>query len=162
MSSINNNFPVKSSQDIGRYSTDAIRQLGAKRKVITANGRRKNFFDSRKGGEKFYSPENVILNDNRVKIESYPEVKFFVVKAYFQKRGSSDSNAETLAMLIFDIARLEKVDPLVLLESLPSGKVGLSDIAYLSMNVLRPVDSQHQKVSDVNNRKSLKAKNILA
>lgn len=80
---------------------------------------------------------------------------------YFLSRGSSKIHAETMTGLVVDASTYLGITPSQLLENLNSpDKFSLSDVSMAAMNQLRNLGNQLSKAIPVDNRNSLRSREI--
>lgn len=153
---------LDSVTNVGRFSSGLLNQFGAQRKTALSNGAIVNKFSNSQGNEFSPNVESRMLTDKELTTGAVNENTYTAVQAYFESRGASLANSATMASITIDTAKLIGISPMLLLEYTDNNEVVLSGDAYSSLNELRSASDQNQLVSDVNNRKSLKARSIRA
>ena len=154
-----NRQTIKNSQ-LGRFSTQALEQFGAKRKVRNVNGAKSNIYSQNKGGESFLSPDAVRLAFTNLQSGSVDPNLYNVVFSYFMNVSKSKKTASTMTIVLIDAAKFQGVSPLSLIEGAQEGKVNLIEEIYPYINLLRGPGDQHEKVSQIQNRFSLKSRGV--
>lgn len=149
------------TSSVGRFSSQLLGQFGAQKSVKQENGVAANTYKYAKGNEAFPSPGSIALSAGNYESGSLHANTYTAVHAYFESRGASSANAAAMASIIIDTAKISNVSPMSLLDY-SSKTTNLSDTAYFYINNLRTLSDQQSKVSDVNNRKSLKSRSIRA
>lgn len=149
---------------IGRFSSQMLTYLGTQRTVRSVTGNPANTFKYSKGTTVFPDPGSLQQSELGVGVSgSYPIEWYNNVKCYFQSRGATGLYADAMTGLAIDMATFLGISPQSLLEQVdPTGKLLLSTNAYRSMNSLRDPSHQLGTVTSVDNRYSLKAREIRA
>ena len=148
---------------IGRFSSKMLQQYGAQKTAQQNGGKISNRFAFSKGGEYYYDPTTIVLTDIALETGSVQEDVFTAIFGYFQSKGASTTNAQTMAAIIIDTAKYTGKSPMSILDSFDgSTKTALDLSAYKGLNALRSVSDQQEVVSDINNNKSLKSRSIRA
>lgn len=150
---------IKNSQ-LGRFSTQSLEQLGAKRKVRNVNGAKANTYSQGSGSEQFLSPDAVRLAYTNLQSGSVDPNLYNVVFCYFQKVSGSKKTASTMAIVLIDAAKFQGISPLSLIESAREGKINLVESIYPYINLLRGPGDQHERVRPIENRFSLKSRGV--
>lgn len=147
---------------IGRFSSQMLTYLGTQRTVKSVTGSPANTFRYSKGTTIFPDPGSLQQSELDVGVSgSYPIEWYNNVKSYFLGRGASQMYADAMTGLAIDMATAIGITPQELLEQVdPTGKLLLSANAYRSMNFLRDPSHQLATVTSVDNRLSLKAREI--
>jgi hypothetical protein len=147
---------------IGRFSSQMLTYLGTQRTVKYVTGSPNNTFKYSNGSTVFPSPGSYQQADLGGGVSgSYPLEWYNNVKCYFLARGATQVYADAMTGMAIDIANSLGITPQALLEQVdPSGKLLLSTNAYRSFNMLRDPSHQIGVVTTVDNRLSLKAREI--
>lgn len=145
-----------------RLSTQMLQQRGAQRKIVVENGKLVNTYSGGSGREHFSLPGSVLSTKGSTFPASVNPEQFYIIRAHYQKRGSSKLAAETMALLLIDTARVLSVSPMSLLDESSSGKMTLALGAYSTMNSLRVPSDQQGVVETAVHKKTAKALAIRA
>lgn len=154
-----NRQTIRNSQ-LGRFSTQMLEQLGAKRTVRNVNGAKTNTYSQGKGTESFFTPEAMQLAFTNGQSGSVDSDLYSVVYAYFEKVSKSKKTASTLAIVLIDAAKFQGLSPLTLIESAGNGKINLVEEIYPYINLLRGAGDQHEKVRSINNTNSPQSRGV--
>ncbi len=143
---------------IGRFSSQMLTYLGTQRTVKNTN----NTFKYADGPTTFPSPGSYQQAALGAGVSgSYNLAWYNTTKSYFLGRGASQKYADAMTGLAIDIASSLGITPQSLLEQVdPSGQLLLSANAYRSFNMLRDPSHQVGTVTSIDNRLSLKAREI--
>jgi hypothetical protein len=87
---------------------------------------------------------------------------FFSLRETLKGRGLDEKLAKTLAVLLIDAGKVLRRSPFELLEFVNGQRLNFDIKAFAAMNRLRPPSSQLGIFRPVNNRRSFKARSILA
>lgn len=149
---------------LGRFSSQMLTYLGTQRTVKSVTGESANTFKYSKGTTVFPDPGSLQQSALGAGVSgSYPIEWYNNVKCYFLGRGATQLYADAMTGLAIDMATSLGITPQELLEQVdPTGKLLLSSNAYRSMNFLRDPSHQLGTVTSVDNRYSLKAREIRA
>lgn len=136
--------------------------LGTQRTVKTVSGGSNNTFKYGDGNNVFPSPGSYQQAALGAGVSGSYNLEWYNnVKSYFLGRGSSQKYADAMTGMAIDIATSLGITPQALLEQVdPTGKLLLSTNAYRSFNMLRDPSHQIGTVTSVDNRLSLKAREI--
>lgn len=145
---------------LGRFSTQMLEQLGAKRQVRNVGGARANTYSQAKGGEQFLSPDAVRLAFTNLQSGSVKGNLYNVVYSYFEKVSGSKATASTMAIVLIDAAKIQGISPLRLIEAAGSGRINLVESIYPYINLLRGPGDQHERVRSINNRQSISGRGV--
>jgi hypothetical protein len=78
-------------------------------------------------------------------------------------RGATIVYAETMALVVIDIAKINNISPFTLIEKIESNsQIRFADDAYSAFNILRDPSHQVGTISDINNNNSFRSKEIRA
>lgn len=149
---------------IGRFSSQMLTYLGTQRTVKSVTGSPNNTFKYSTGTTVFPDPGSLQQSMPDAGVSgSYPLEWYNNVKSYFLGRGASQLYADTMTGLAIDIALSLGITPQALLEQVdPTGRLLLTTDAYRFLNMLRDPSHQVGVVTDVDNRYSVKAREIRA
>jgi hypothetical protein len=138
--------------------------LGTQRTVKTVTGGPANTYKYSTGNNVFPSPGSLEQSALGAGVSgSYPLEWYNNTKCYFMGRGATQMYAEAMTGLVIDMATTLGVTPQFLLEQAElSGQLLFSPNAYRTFNMLRDPGHQVGIVTTVNNRNSLKAREIRA
>jgi len=149
---------------VGRFSSFMLTYLGTQKTVKTVSGNSTNTFK--------YNTEPTVFPSSGSISQSYlgggvvgslKTSNYNSIKCFFLSRGASEVYADTMTSLTLDIATMTGVSPISLLEAAEdSGRLMLTDNAYSAFNNLRDPGNQVGKVTAVDNRYSLQARQIRA
>jgi hypothetical protein len=96
-------------------------------------------------------------------VGSYSSDEYNSTKCYFLSRGASIMYADAMTALVIDTAQLMGISPQSVLEqSTINKKFDFSNGAYSAINMLRDPGNQIGKATPINNRNSLKARELLS
>lgn len=145
-----------------RLSTQLLQQRGAQRKVVVDSGKMINTYSGGTGVESFPGPSSVLYSKgSAISAQANPE-QFYIIRAHFEKHGSSKSVAETMALVVLDTAKILAVSPQSILVQSESGKLSVSLAAYSTINKLRVPSDQQGSVQTAIHAKTLKGRAIRA
>ena len=157
------NSPISNTTIVGRFSSQLLAQRGASRDLKLIDGRMSNVFSNSKGGEYYPSVDSVTSSSSfSLFTGSVDSNTFWAVKAYFSGRGMSETQANTMTLLVIDVSKVLKISPVALIEQTGVGKISFSSETYRIFNNLRPPNSQTGTMSNVNNRNSALANKVMA
>jgi len=143
---------------IGRFSSQMLTYLGTQRTVKGSN----NTFKYADGPTTFPAPGSYQQAALGAGVSGSYNLNWYNnVKSYFLGRGATQKYADAMTGLAIDIATSLGITPQALLEQVdPSGQLLLSANAYRSFNMLRDPSHQVGTVTSIDNRLSLKAREI--
>lgn len=149
---------------IGRFSSQMLTYLGTQKTVKSVTGQTANTFKYSTGTTVFPDPGSLQQSLLGVGVSgSYSPDWYNNVRCYFLARGATPAYADTMTGLAIDMATALGITPQALLEQVdPTGKLLLSPNAYRALNMLRDPSHQVGVVTSVDNRYSLKAREIRA
>lgn len=149
---------------LGRFSSQMLTYLGTQRTVKSVTGSSNNTYKYATGTTVFPDPGSLQQSMLGAGVSgAYSPDWFNSTKCYFTARGASPMYAETMTGIVIDMAVTLGVTPQALLEQVDtSGKLLFSANAYRTFNMLRDPGHQVGTVTSVDNRYSLKAKEIRA
>jgi hypothetical protein len=149
---------------VGRFSSQVLNYRGAEKKVRVVNDQLSNTFDNSSGDN--FAPEvgSLSLGNFGLVSGSVKSVDYYTLRSYFLNRGTGVINANALALLVIDSAKIMNISPRKLLErSLPStGKIRFAEDVMLTINYLRSTGNQIGTATSVNNHKSPQSRNVKA
>ena len=152
----------KSTLQVGRFSTQLLEQFGAQNSVANAGGSRTNTFKNSNGSEHFANPSAVNLSSGKLTPGAFSNNVFSAVRAYFESRGASGPNADAMASIAMDVARLNGVSPISLLDYNTTGKAAYNTLIMNYINRFRPNSQPQEVFADTQNKDSLRARQIRA
>ncbi len=145
-----------------RFSTQFLKQQGARRKTVEDAGRLVNTFQDRKGFEHALNAANTALMDKTLVSSSLNSEQYFFAKSFFQQRGLTETTAATMAVLSMDAAKIMEVSVMVFLEPMRKNPDANLDFeAYVAANLFRPNSSQQTYLLQKENVNSLRSRDIL-
>lgn len=144
-----------------RFSAELLKLGGAQPKTKVAGGSQTSTYDQRRSGELTAPPVSSVLGNGGVK-GSVGSNTFSAIQGYFESRGASKSNAQTMALLIVDTGKSLNVSPMQLLENQFGTQTMLRPSAYSTLNDMRTASDQQSLVRDINNAKANNARQIIA
>lgn len=155
----NSNIPT-----LGRFSSQILTNLGTQRTVKSVTGTPQNTFKYNDGKTVFPNPSSIQQSMLGAGVSgSYPADWYNNTRSYFLGRGATVMYAEAMTGLVIDMADSLGITPQAILEKEDiTKKLILSPNAYRSFNMLRDPGNQVGVVTSVNNRYSLKAREIRA
>lgn len=146
---------------VGRFSSQMLSQRGASRDLKFVDGRMSNVFSNSKGGEYYPSVDAIVSGNHNVFTGSVNSNVFSAVKAFFSGRGASETQANTMALLVIDVSKALGVSPVSLIEQTGVGKIMFSEETYRIFNQLRPPTNQTGKMKNVDNRASMISNRVM-
>ena len=153
---------ISKAAELGRFSSQLLNQGGAQLKVKHLNDKAVNTFAQARGGEIAPPADSVTAALGSIgKIGGVNRNEFYALEAHFEKLGASKSNAQTMALITIDAARSAGKAPFTLLDDTTRQTSFKSDM-YKYVNKFRNPGDIQNKVTNVNNLKSLKARDICA
>jgi hypothetical protein len=138
-----------------------LRQAGAQKRITNTNGSVNNTYTNSNGTEYYPQPDNIALGGIPLTAGAFSENTYTAVYGFFQSRGASTSNAAVMASITMDVARMENVSPWSIIEASKS-QLNINLAYYTSLNVLRGAGDQQQRMTNINNAKSLVSRSIMA
>lgn len=147
---------------IGRFSSQMLTYLGTQRTVKSVGGTPQNTFKWSQGPTTFPTPGSVSQADlGGGVVGNYSSATYNATVCYFLSRGTGPLYAQTMTGLAIDMATMLGVSTQSLLEqSEVNGQLLFTPDAYRSFNLLRDPGNQVGVVTTVNNRFSLRAREI--
>lgn len=144
-----------------RFSAELLKLGGAQPKTKVAGGAQTSTYGQRRGGELTAPPVSSVFSNGGVS-GAVSGNTFSAIQAYFESRGASKSNAQTMALLVVDTGKSLNVSPMQLIESYLGTQTMLRPSAYSTINDMRTASDQQSLVNDVNNAKANNARQIIA
>lgn len=152
---------LSSSLQVGRFSTQLLQQSGAQKEVRTADGAVVNQYANARGSEVFADPGSVNLSPGKFTKSAYSINTFTAVRSYFESRGASSANADTMAALTMDVARSSGQHPISLLDYNSKGSTSFNAEIMNYLNRYRPNGQQQDVYEDTSNKRdSIKSRLI--
>jgi hypothetical protein len=145
-----------------RFSTQALKQLGAKRLTINEDGRFSNTFQDGTGSESYFNAANIALQDKNLISGAINVEQYFVAKCFFERKGASSTAASTMALLVLDGARTMGISAMKALEMFEDDSSLKRYDIYAMTNVFRSESAQHTYMLEKTNKKSIRNRTILA
>lgn len=145
-----------------RFSTQFIKQQGARRKTVSEGGKLVNTFQDSKGFEKSVNAAFVALTDKKLVTSSLNSEQYFYAKSFFQTRGSSETTAITLAVLSMDAAKIQGVSVMKFLEPLRTNSENRKNFeSFVAINFFRPTSSKQAFLVQKTNDGSFRSRDII-
>lgn len=147
---------------LGRFSSQMLTYLGTQRTVKSVTGSPNNTYKYATGTEVFPDPGTLQQSMLGAGVSgSYSPDWYNNTKCYFLGRGASVMYADAMTGMVIDMAVALGTTPQALLEQVDAnGKLMLTANAYRTFNMLRDPAHQVGTVTSVDNRYSLKSKEI--
>lgn len=145
-----------------RFSTQALKQLGAKRLTVDNDGRLENTFQDSTGTESYFNAANIALQDKTLISGAINVEQYFVAKCFFERKGASETSASTMALLVLDGAKSMGISAMKALEMFEDNSSLRSYDIYAMTNIFRTASSQHTYMVEKSNKKSIRKRTILA
>lgn len=147
---------------IGRFSSQMLTYLGTQKTVKSVGGTPQNTFKWAQGPTTFPTPGSISQADlGGGVVGNYSAATYNSTVCYFLSRGTGPLYAQTMTGLAIDMATMLGISTQSLLEqSEVNGRLLFTPDAYRSFNLLRDPGNQVGIVTTVNNRFSLKAREI--
>lgn len=155
------NYKVAS---LGRFSSQMLTYLGTQRTVKSVTGSPNNTYKYSTGTTVFPDPGSLQQSMLGVGVSgAYSPDWYNNTKCYFTGRGATAMYAEAMTGMVIDMATALGTTPQALLEQVDAnGRLLFTANAYRTFNMLRDPGHQVGVVTSVDNRYSLKAKEIRA
>ena len=149
---------------LGRFSSQMLTYLGTQRTVKSVTGTANNTYKYATGATVFPDPGSLQQSMLGVGVSgAYSADWYNNTKCYFTGRGASIMYAEAMTGMVIDMAAALGTTPQALLEQVDAnGRLFFGENAYRAFNMLRDPGHQVGVVTSVDNRYSLKAKEIRA
>jgi len=147
---------------LGRFSSQMLTYLGTQRTVKSVTGSPNNTFKYATGPTVFPNPGSLQQSKLGAGVSgAYSPEWYNNTRCYFLARGASAVYADTMTGIVIDMATTLGLTPQSLLEQVDdNGKLFFDANAYRTFNMLRDPGHQVGTVTSVDNRYSLKAKEI--
>lgn len=145
-----------------RFSTQFIKQQGARRNTIESGGKFVNTFQDARGFEHALNSATVALADKNLVTSSLNSEQYFYAKSFYEKRGTTELTAITLAVLSLDAAKIRGVSVMRFLEPMKhSDNKSMDFESFVAANLFRPASSQQSFLVAKTNDDSHRSRDIL-
>lgn len=149
---------------VGRFSSQLLNYRGSEKKIRLIGDTLQNTFDnSSTGSDVAVGIDSASLATNTLQKGSIKGIVYSALKAFFVSRGVGVTNANALALLTIDAAKISGVSPMSVIEDIlqkNSKKIQFKNDIIISHNLLREPGNQLGKTNTVNNKKSFQARLI--
>ena len=149
-----------SNKPIGRYSSQYLRNLGAQKKVQTVNGELTNTFQYNRDLVTDLPVGSTLLGNEDLEPAFTRNELFHTIQAYYQARGASLANAQTMTLLAFDTSNVLNINPYRVVEDPIDQRTGYISVAYGYLNLFRTPSDEQNLASDINNGRSRLSRQI--
>lgn len=142
------------ARPVGRYSSQFLRKLGAQKKVQEVDGQLTNTFQYNRDLEVDLPVGSTLLGNPDLEPASTRNELFYAIQAYYQSRGASVANAQTMTLLAFDTASVLNLNPYEIIEDPLDQRTSYVSVAYSYLNLFRTPSDEQNLVSDITNSRS--------
>lgn len=147
---------------IGRVSTEVLKRQGVQKKTLISGNRFIDRFPNGSGTERSLEAGNISLSNLRLEKSFISVDDFFVAKGYFLKNGTSESNAEMMALIVNDMAKAAEVSVSSFLYNTDGLGILMNIQDYELMNVFRTPSNKMSILIPGSNSKCLRSRDIIA
>ena len=145
-----------------RFSTQFIKQQGARRNTVEDDGKFVNTFQDSKGFEQALNAATTALTDKTLVTSSLNSEQYFYAKSFYEGRGATEPTAITLAVLSMDAAKIKGESVMKFLEPMRLDYNGTMDFeSIVAANLFRPKSSQQSYLVAKTNDNSYRSRDIL-
>lgn len=145
-----------------RYSTDALKRLGVQKKVVRKEDRFLSSFKNATSLQRSIDNAAINLSDRTLSNDFITADAFFIAKEYFMKNGVSESPAETMSLIINDVAKSQNKSVVAFLFENEQNGIIFDIQAYILMNVFRSSSDKTNILVTGSNKNCYRSRNILA
>jgi len=148
---------------VNRVSTSLVRYLGAEVSAKTSRGSLRNVVRSGQGREIVRPADTIRASDLNLVNASVSVSQFDAARGYFENRGAEPLAAKAMALVMVDTAKAQGVSVMKLLDETNPQKIALLEAeSYKYINQLRDGTSQLSGSKQTDNKKSVRARYLLA
>ncbi|BDR25848.1 hypothetical protein RVBP17_1090 [Pseudomonas phage sp. 30-3] len=147
---------------LDRFSIDMLKRRGASKKVIQTGSSLVNTFENGSGFDNALDATSLILdNYGNSSVGAVNSNMFFALRSFFVSKHTSLPNAETLALMMLDAAKLLNKPPMTLAEEVAStGQLMLGNDTYTVLNFLRPAGEKQNLLIINDNSGKFRGRNV--